>query len=111
MILAVKVRIMHDIIMSVLQFRVTVPGWQSMHVTLSDSLICLLYRLHATAVPSYPGVRLRGGGNMYEGQVEVLECDSSPTQCTWKTVCSSNWDVIEASVTCRQLGLYIDNGR
>jgi hypothetical protein len=56
-------------------------------------------RLHVSAVRSYP-VRLTGGSNVYEGQVEVLYSSA------WRTVCASNWDVNEASVTCRQLGIY-----
>ena len=61
-------------------------------------------RLHVCAIESYP-VRLTGGSNVYEGQVEVLHCDNN-SSCTWRTVCASEWDVNEASVTCRQLGLY-----
>ena len=47
---------------------------------------------------------------MYEGQVEVLYCVNS-SSCTWTTVCADNWDVNEASATCRQLGLYSGAGK
>ena len=56
------------------------------------------YRLHVTAVQSYP-VRLTGGSNVYGGLVEVLY------NSTWRTVCTTYWGVDEALVTCRQLGI------
>ena len=77
----------------------------SYHRSLKFKIInCYLYRLHITAVQSYP-VRLTGGSSVYEGQVEVLYCVSS-SSCAWRTVCASGWDTREASVTCSQLGLY-----
>ena len=36
---------------------------------------------------------------MYGGLIEVLYSGA------WRTVCATNWDFNEASVTCRQLGL------
>lgn len=37
---------------------------------------------------------------MYEGLVEVLY------NSAWRTVCVTDWDINEASVTCRQLGIF-----
>ena len=69
-------------------------------------LVRFLCRLHEAAAQSYP-VRLTGGNNAYEGQVEVLHCANSlPSSCSWRTACGDGWDLNEASVTCRQLGLY-----
>ena len=43
-------------------------------------------------------IRLRGGVNDTEGQVEI--CYNS----TWGTVCDNMWGPINAGVACRQLG-------
>ena len=40
-----------------------------------------------------------GGANYNEGRVEI--CLSN----VWGTVCDQMWDVTDASVVCRQLGL------
>ena len=53
---------------------------------------------------SYP-IKLTGGSNVYEGQIEVLFCRSG-SRCEWRTVCASGWTDTEAVVVCRQLGLY-----
>ncbi len=44
-------------------------------------------------------VRLVGGSNYTEGRVEICLSDE------WGTVCDQMWNVTEASVVCRQLGL------
>ena len=63
-----------------------------------------LYGIMLTLASFYSGcaegdVQLRGSGNYTEGRVEI--CLNNE----WGTVCDELWDVTNAGVVCRQLGL------
>jgi len=53
----------------------------------------------AVAACNDTDIRLVGSGNELEGRLEVC------FHGRWGTVCDNSWDITDASVVCRQLGL------
>ena len=64
-------------------------------------LLYLYYEIDlsiSAEVPDERSIRLVGGSSAYEGQVEMYVLGH------WVPPCFSNWDLMEATVVCRQLG-------
>ena len=56
-----------------------------------------LFFLHTECVND--NIQLAGGSSSNEGRVEI--CQNG----RWGTVCSNGWDINDATVVCRHLGL------
>ena len=53
-------------------------------------------------------VRLVGGRHPLEGRLEVCANNVFSGVITWGPVCNDRWDILDAQVVCRQLGVQSD---
>ena len=68
-------------------------------------LFYLTFTVNSTgSVCSYGSVRLVEGSSEFEGAVEVCIANQ------WGAVCDSQWDSIDATVICKQLGYSYTGG-
>ncbi|XP_019860164.1 PREDICTED: deleted in malignant brain tumors 1 protein-like [Amphimedon queenslandica] len=68
----------------------------------SSLLQCESYEIagvHCIGSCTHGSIRLRGSTNPYAGEVEVC------IRGVWSNICGEEWDVIDATIVCRQLGL------
>lgn len=55
--------------------------------------------------PVEGNVRLIGGRHQLEGKLEVCLKSTVEKMNVWGTVCNDDWDIEDAMVACRQLGV------
>ena len=87
-------------------------GTQSIHTVLTCASALCATVVHITStvnsvgsVCSYGSVRLVEGDSAYEGAVEV--CISNQ----WGAICDNQWDSVDATVICKQLGYSYTGGK
>lgn len=71
-------------------------------MTFSSFPVCIFFGCfnHFPSLGDFP-IRLRGGSTPLEGQVQILRGQE------WGAIGTSQWDIQDANVICRQLGFLI----